>query len=306
MATDTPVTLTNPRNPNDVLTTSFTNLEAAYLCVRAPQHVRMARDIGNRVIEERQISTAQHFWLHRLALEQQERERPPEVVAPRVWCDCSDVCAFLNPASESLKSGACITFRCAMPDMGMSNDGTVQIKRARATSRYPGQYFVTDGTPYPRALIYGRILTDGSFVPHTADAPEPPVGLLALLDELKGDIRQFVQLYGIKTGRCCFCDLPLEDQYSTKLGYGPVCAKHYRMPHGKKAVEALERGKPLSEQKVAPAGGLFASDLGWAPGHWPEGFAHKGLWWVKGDARGLNYIEYRTPDGKQKLNVFND
>lgn len=311
----------NPRNPNEVINSTMTHLEAAGWLDKVFDRNGFARDLAGRIRGNRPLSPAQVFWVHKLANEQMEHEAKVETAkitpppAPRVWCNLSELVKFMTPASDSLKSGASLTFRSVMPGMGLSNEGTFQIKRARANSRYPGQYFVTDGLGFPQAQLYGRILTNGDFVPHKPTDPECPVGLLALLDELQNDVRRFIQSYGVRTGRCCFCDSGLTDDVSYKLGYGPVCAKHYKMPHSAKAVLAVEAGKPLGEIKEAPKGSLFASDLQMIDTSgrriWAEGWAHKGLWYNRGeatrDAEGeIQYVTYVTPDGKNSLKIFND
>ena len=159
--------------------------------------------------------------------------------------------AFLNPVSKSLKSGACLTFADLLRDA--PNCGTLQIKRAAANSRNAGCYYVTDAGPYGANTYYGKIDTDGKF--WAADGCQ--VGVLATLDELEADPRGFVVRHGLKTGRCCFCNSGLEDEVSAKLGYGPVCAKHYDMPRGKKglreALAAEERRKDAEEAAAVQA-----------------------------------------------------
>ena len=39
--------------------------------------------------------------------------------------------------------------------------------------------------------------------------------------------------HGKLTGHCCFCNSELSDEKSTAVGYGPVCAKRWGLPHGK-------------------------------------------------------------------------
>lgn len=48
--------------------------------------------------------------------------------------------------------------------------------------------------------------------------------------------------YAVLMCRCSFCSLALTDEASVELGYGPVCAKHWGLPHkakGTKAPQAL-------------------------------------------------------------------
>lgn len=37
--------------------------------------------------------------------------------------------------------------------------------------------------------------------------------------------------YAALMGRCSFCDAPITDAGSVEVGYGPICAKHWGLPH---------------------------------------------------------------------------
>lgn len=87
-------------------------------------------------------------------------------------------------------------------------------------------------------ILYGRIDPEGNVWGHNGKVP--PVGVLAMLDTFAEDPKNFVRQFGVKTGRCCFCDLPLTDEISQKWGYGPRCAVVYHLPHGKMKLRALE------------------------------------------------------------------
>lgn len=48
---------------------------------------------------------------------------------------------------------------------------------------------------------------------------------------------------------CSFCGLPLTDAGSVEVGYGPVCAKHWGLPHKAKGTQELA---PVVEVEVDP------------------------------------------------------
>ena len=52
------------------------------------------------------------------------------------------------------------------------------------------------------------------------------------LSRLKADPVGFLAECGRAMDRCCYCNLPLEDERSKKVGYGPICAKHWSLPWG--------------------------------------------------------------------------
>lgn len=60
--------------------------------------------------------------------------------------------------------------------------------------------------------------------------------------------------FAVLTGRCSFCGLVLTDAGSVEVGYGPVCAKHWGLPHVAKGTPALA----IVPQPAAPAGLLSA------------------------------------------------
>lgn len=47
------------------------------------------------------------------------------------------------------------------------------------------------------------------------------------------------QKFAALTCKCAFCNKNLEDDGSVEVGYGPVCAKHWGLPHHPKGVRSL-------------------------------------------------------------------
>lgn len=211
---------------DETLTSTLTDAEAATICDRIPAD-HPARGYTQVLVADlrryRSLFDAKRYWLHEHAHRQLERERPsyptPSGALPRIT-------AFLTPVSDKLASGARVTFA--------SGDLTVTIKRAEADSRNPGSFYVRGLTGFGTygSVYMGRIAADGAFFP-TAECG-PPV--MALLDEFEADPAEYAAAYGRRTGRCCFCDAPLDDPVSMGMGYGPTCARHYRLPHGKRAL----------------------------------------------------------------------
>jgi hypothetical protein len=104
----------------------------------------------------------------------------------------------------------------------------VTIYRAGQMSKYVGQLMVTDGKKFGMNQFFGRIDKAGAWFPRPGVTSE----LEQLLDALSNQPAATAAAYGKLTGNCCFCGLPLSDQRSTDVGYGPVCADHYGMPWG--------------------------------------------------------------------------
>lgn len=75
---------------------------------------------------------------------------------------------------------------------------------------------------------YGRTETTRELLPVEAE----------FLERLAKDAVGFIAACGKDMCRCCYCNQPLEDAKSKKVGYGPVCAKRWGLPWGDgKAVE---------------------------------------------------------------------
>jgi hypothetical protein len=67
-----------------------------------------------------------------------------------------------------------------------------------------------------------------------------------LLETVAADPVAAAKAYAAVKGRCCFCGLELTDEGSTEVGYGPVCAKHWGLPHQPKGTPTL-RTVPVLE-----------------------------------------------------------
>ena len=89
----------------------------------------------------------------------------------------------------------------------------------------------TDGRPYGSNTWYGRIDETGAWMRSRHADDE----ISSLLGRLASDPAGTAAEYGKLTGHCCFCRRHLEDERSTEVGYGPVCAGNYDLPWGEKA-----------------------------------------------------------------------
>lgn len=105
----------------------------------------------------------------------------------------------------------------------------VVLKKAGPTSKYVGQIMISDGGSFGNAAYYGRIDNKGNYMPTKL-----------LTDSIKDLLIQFstnpvkvASDYGKLVGACCFCSKPLNDERSTEVGYGPVCAGRFGLVWGK-------------------------------------------------------------------------
>lgn len=112
-----------------------------------------------------------------------------------------------------------ITFNCC------------KLYAASITSRYYGAVYIKPflGTD---SGWYGRIEKDGRL---TINKKQPaPFPLAEYLADFAENPVNFAAEHGRKTGKCCFCHRTLTDDRSgssVDIGYGPICAKKWNLPH---------------------------------------------------------------------------
>ena len=136
--------------------------------------------------------------------------------------DLTKVHAFLMQARKTLKHPK-VWMRIGNRDLKVYLSG----KR----SKYPDcvnlvVYDLVDG--WRQDTWLGRILPDGTWHrPFTTKQADVDT-ILPALGRLADDPGPVAQEYGRLTGKCCFCNHVLTDEdHSTKVGFGPVCAKRY-------------------------------------------------------------------------------
>ena len=122
-----------------------------------------------------------------------------------------------------------------------------RVNVAGQRASVPGSITVTAaerGTNGRRAW-YGRVLRNGTYEPSNS----APDNVAPALRRFAADPAGVAAEYGRLHGRCCFCNRALDDERSTALGYGPVCADNYGLPHG--TVAARNAGTSLIDLAAA-------------------------------------------------------
>lgn len=141
--------------------------------------------------------------------------KPGPVVRTQASVTPGSVTAFLKAAQAYIKHPK---VRFLAPD----GKGELRLSLAGSTSRYPGAVQVK-----VNGIWAGRIEADGRLTPNlSADAK-----MVDTLTAIAADPAGAAKAYGALMCRCSFCDKPLTDEGSVKAGYGPICAKHYGLPH---------------------------------------------------------------------------
>lgn len=98
-------------------------------------------------------------------------------------------------------------------------------------SPYKGGVKVTHGANF--GTWCGTVDADGNYVMpmYVQNNPELKAVILSVLEQMAADPVATTAKFGKMSGQCCFCKHPLTDGTSVKLGYGPVCAKKWGLPH---------------------------------------------------------------------------
>lgn len=212
------------------VTSHLTDAEAARLTTLIPPTHRsyeFARDLRYKMGGRYGLSEGQLAWLHKLALENDpDREAP---APPEKAGNFARITFFLQPAVETLKSYARVAFAT---DAGYN----VEIRSAWKQGKHQGAFWVSNGRERTTNVLFGKLDGNGDWWPK----PDCPPGVTKLLADFSADPEAYVIRYGVRTGTCCFCTNPLTDESSVKLGYGPICARHYRLPHGRKGIARYE------------------------------------------------------------------
>lgn len=121
----------------------------------------------------------------------------------------------------------------------LASGAEVTLSLCGSRSQYQGQINVASGRyGDPDAKWYGRINHQGVLATGRDYTDE----VADCITEFAKDPAGYAAKYGHLTGSCCFCNRALEDERSTSVGYGPVCAKNYGLAWGAKASPADPAG----------------------------------------------------------------
>jgi hypothetical protein len=183
-------------------------------------------------LDRKGLSNSQLYWLNKLS-EKATATPEPEREKTKVG-DLKGIMALFDKAQQHLKFPAIVLAVKQLDDFGATgvyNEYRLSVAGDRA--RVPGSinvtgYSVTTGED---KAWFGRILVTGEFEASPREAT--PKNLIPGLARFANDPVNVAKESGMLTGKCCFCNLPLKDERSTAVGYGPICAKHYDLDWGK-------------------------------------------------------------------------
>ncbi len=133
-----------------------------------------------------------------------------------------------------------------------------------------------------RDAQFGHITKDTAAWNYTPATSEE---VRAVMATFRDNPVQTVIDMGRKSGRCCFCSLPLTDERSTAHGYGKICAGHYGLAWSRATARVIEG---VIEAKVLEV--LIMQD-------------DKGNFAVKDRESGETIATF---DSREKANAFSD
>lgn len=173
--------------------------------------------------EVHDLSQKQMYWVDKMIAKTQE--------VPMVSAQIENVKGIIELISRPGSRLKSPKIRFLVSLFGFDTQAEFTLSIAGERSRYPGTINVTSGR-YPDSVFYGRIHQNGDYeVSRRIDAKDQ-ANVIAELKKLAQDPEGMAKEYGKKMGRCCFCSLHLDDERSVAEGYGPVCAKNYKLQWG--------------------------------------------------------------------------
>lgn len=153
---------------------------------------------------------------------QAARQAQPQ--APAVSADGAPIARFLQAARErGLKFPKA---RFLAP-----GGGEIRLSVAGDQSHYPGCIQVVVRDQWIGRIEATGTVSGGSLAGDTA--------VLEALATIAADPAAAAKAYGALMGRCSFCDQTITDEGSVEVGYGPICAKKFGLPHHPKGTRTL-------------------------------------------------------------------
>jgi len=126
--------------------------------------------------------------------------------------------------------------RFLAPPGATSSPGAIgrelRLTLAGARSKAPGSIQVYIGDDWigrvepPDGRLVGKLASDQV--------------LIDTLLQIACNPAEAAQAYGALMGKCSFCGLQLTDEGSVEVGYGPVCAKKWGLPHQPKGTRRVQ------------------------------------------------------------------
>lgn len=134
----------------------------------------------------------------------------------RAAIDLTRINQMFNDAAKQLKK----------PFVNFTIEGAeFRVSQAPMTGKNPGCLYVKAGADYAGKIDFHGAFTAAHNMSSKAEAIQDALSAFA------ADPAAAATAYGRATGSCCFCARELKDPVSVELGYGPICASRWGLPH---------------------------------------------------------------------------
>jgi len=164
---------------------------------------------------------------------------------------------FTNPQYESFVQGknkysAIITrfdlasARLQYPKMYVFDaiySAEYKLYRAGERATFPGSIQIID----TNRNWHGRIMRDGKLQLSSKLPDWQKDSIKNMLDAIVKNPNLTARMYAKRTNNCMFCRRTLTENSSVALGYGPICAGTYGLPHGQNDTMTTPLDKEVSE-----------------------------------------------------------
>lgn len=151
----------------------------------------------------------------------ERRESAPKLAQARPAVRLDSLAKFMLGASAR-------GLRAPKARFAAPGGGELVVYVASVRSKVPGAVNVLTRDSAGAESWLGRVTAAGEVQGvKLLGAPE----VLSALEAVERDPARAAAEYGALEGRCSFCGLALTDQGSVEVGYGPVCAEKYGLPH---------------------------------------------------------------------------
>jgi hypothetical protein len=202
---------------------TYTNLADAVDALPAKDR-DFARSLVSAQRNRGSLSDKQMHW-YRVLL---DRANNPRAEAAQIG-NVKGVIALFDRARRHLK----------YPKIVLQIDGQhVRLSVAGTASKYCGSINIDDGgNDFCSRTWFGRVTPEGVFAPGGKTTPRMASELTRVLTQLAQAPAAVAAEHGRLTGHCCFGNRHLQDERSTAVGYGPVCADHFGVPWGEQKTD---------------------------------------------------------------------
>ena len=142
------------------------------------------------------------------------------------------VFGLLNEAFHRVVEQANPVLRLREPDSGGSDPRSYAQVQFRPREVTPIARFRAGLVVKLRRITVANINADGT-IDVSSRCPFWVTDALVRLSTMPRSLNDTAREFGRNTAHCCFCGAGLSDPESVQAGYGPTCAQHWGLPHGR-------------------------------------------------------------------------